>query len=311
MTGPSTKLKRQDRPMLGLTLYLGNLLLMIVISVLVKELSARYPLQQILFFRFSLALLPFAVLAFLSSGPSLLKTRVPAIHALRSVSGVLSIGMFFYALSAIPIAEATILAYSAPIFVTIMAVPFLGEKIGWQRTSAVVAGFAGMMIIVQPTTSTFGLGMLAGIGSAVFGAIVSICLRRLGETEPMEHIAVVYNGTGTIVWVTCCMLFGWVMPGLTDLVLLVLLGCVAMVQQYALTNSFRFGEASLLTPFEYTSLVFAAIAGYMIWGEVPDSTTWMGAIVVVASGLFVIHRETALKRKSLKPVSESETTPGM
>ncbi len=297
--------------MLGLTLYLTNLLLMVVISSLVKELSTTYPLQQILLFRFALALLPFAVVLMLSSGPPLLQTRHPGVHIIRSVSGVCSIGMFFYALSVIPIAEATILAYSAPIFVTIMAVPFLGEKIGWQRTGAVVAGFIGMAVIVQPTTSTFGLGMLAGIGSAFFGAIVSIALRRLGATEPVEHIAVIYNGTGTVVWVSACLLFGWVMPGLADLGLLALLGCVAMVQQYALTSSFRFGEASLLTPFEYTSLVFAAIAGYALWGEVPNFSTWIGAFIVVASGLFVIHRETSLKRQSVKPVSESKTLPGV
>ena len=297
--------------MLGLSFYIANLILMIVISSLVKELSTRYPLQQILLFRFALALLPFAVLMFLSKGPSLLKTQVPATHAIRSMSGVLSIGMFFYALSAIPMAEATILVYSSPIIVTVIAVPFLGEKIGWQRTTAVIVGFVGMMVIVQPASSTLGLGMMAGIGSAAFGAVVSVCLRKLGETEPIEHIAVAYNGTGTVVWITCCLLFGWVVPVAADLGMLVALGCVAMVQQYCLTTSFRFGEASMLAPFEYISLVLAAISGYMFWGEIPNFTTWAGAGIIVASGLFMIHREAALKRESKQPVTESETLPGV
>jgi drug/metabolite transporter (DMT)-like permease len=310
MSTVSNPSHRQDRPMLGLGLFMANILLMIFISVLVRELSATYPLQQILLFRFALALLPFAVVVALSSGPSPLKTRRPMMHATRTVSGILSLSMLFYALSTIPIAEATILAYSAPIFLTIMAVPFLGEKIGLLRSSAVVVGFVGMAIIVQPTTATFGLGMMAGIGSAFFGAVVVIGLRRLGDTEPTQNIAVIYNGTGTCVLMVCCLLFGWVIPGLVDLGFLLLLGCLAMVQQYSLTASFRYSEASMLSPFEYSALIFAAIAGYVFWGEVPALSTWIGAAIITASGLFVIHREVVLKRKSTKPVSGSETLPG-
>jgi drug/metabolite transporter (DMT)-like permease len=288
--------ERRDHPVLGIVTFIGNIVLMSLISALVKTLSQTFPLSEILMFRFVFAMLFFWLILFSTTGCNSLSTNRPIDHAIRSFSGISSLAMFYYAVSTIPIADATALAYSAPIFITLFSIFLLAETIGLRRWFAIIVGFVGVILIAQPGGASWNLGFAAAVGSAVTGALVTIWLRRLSSSEKSVVIGLYYNSTGTIVCVAWVVFSGWVQPAGDSLLLIFLFGFMCAAQQWLLTISFRYAEASLLAPFEYLALILAVIVGFVFWGEIPVLTTWLGALVIAASGLFIFMR----KRRGIK-----------
>lgn len=298
---------RQDRRWLGLSLFVLNILLMTVVGAFVKELSDRYPVFQMLLARFGPSALAFFLLSLKAGAPLPHHTKRPFMHLIRSATGVTSIGCMFYAFSAIPFAEATVLVYASPLFVTVLAIPFLGESVGARRWTAVLAGFAGVLVIVWPSLDLargeIGIGTLAAATSALFAGMVSIYLRKLGDTEPTAHIAFVYNFFGSILFLGGCLWVGFVLPTGWDIAMFAVIAILGVGQQFMFTACYRYAEASLLAPFEYIALPLAAIVGFLYWDEVPAATTWIGAAIIVASGLFVLHRERKRGPGSEKPAT--------
>jgi drug/metabolite transporter (DMT)-like permease len=282
--------QRQDHPVLGIATFIGNLVLMALISASVKALSDDYPLGEILLFRFAFAALVFWMLLLSTVGLSGLSTSRPFEHAIRTVSGITSLSLMFFAVSTIPIADATALSYSAPIFITLLSVFLLKETIGLRRWLAIFVGFIGVLLIAQPGGAGWSIGVAAGIASAITGALVAIWLRRLSSTEKSVTIGLYYNSTGALVCIIWVLSIGGVQPRGEDLLLFCLFGVICAAQQWLLTISFRYAEASLLAPFEYMAMIFAAIVGYIFWGEIPVLTTWIGATVIASSGLFIFVR---------------------
>ena len=263
---------------------------MALISALVKTLSTSYPLNEIILFRFVFAALFFWGLMLSTCGIEGLATRRPLDHAFRSIAGFTSLALLFYSLSQIPIAGATAIAYSAPIFITFLAIFLLKETIGLRRWIAIFAGFIGVILIAQPGGASWNLGVAAAIVSAITGALVSIWLRRLSNSERSVTIGLYYNSTGVLICLAWVLITGWLVPHQGDLILFVAFGLMCAAQQWLLTISFRYAEASLLAPFEYLTMVFAAIVGYVFWEEIPVLTTWIGAAIIAASGLFIFMR---------------------
>ena len=266
---------------------------MALISASVKALSDSYPLGEILLIRFAFAALFFWFILLSTTGLSGLSTNRPFGHAIRTVSGITSLSLFFFAVSVIPMADATALSYSAPIFITLLSIFLLKETIGVRRWLAIIAGFIGVLLIAQPGGAGWNIGVVAGIASAITGALVAIWLRRLSSTERSVTIGLYYNNTGVLVCIVWVLLMGGVLPRGEDLLLFCVFGAMCAAQQWLLTNSFRYAEASLLAPFEYLAMIFAAIVGYLFWGEVPVLTTWIGAAVIASSGLFIFVRKRA------------------
>jgi drug/metabolite transporter (DMT)-like permease len=286
----SVLLQRQDHPTLGIATFIGNLVLMALISASVKALSNDYPLGEILLFRFAFAALFFWLLLLSTIGLSGLSTSRPFGHAIRTVSGITSLSLMFFAVSRIPIADATALSYSAPIFITLLSVFLLKETIGLRRWLAIFVGFIGVLFIAQPGGTGWSIGVAAGIASAITGALVAIWLRRLSSSEKSVTIGVYYNSTGALACLIWVLAIGGVLPRGEDLLLFCVFGALCAAQQWLLTISFRYAEASLLAPFEYMAMIFAAIVGYLFWGEIPVLTTWIGAAVIASSGLFIFVR---------------------
>lgn len=282
--------QRQDHPALGIATFIGNMLLMALISAAVKALSENYPLAEILLFRFAFAALFFWLLLLSTTGISGLSTSRPFEHAIRTVSGITSLSMFFFAVSVIPMADATALSFSAPIFITLLSIFLLKETIGIRRWLAIITGFIGVLLIAQPGGAGWNIGVAAGIASAITGALVAIWLRRLSSTERSVTIGLYYNTTGALVFIAWLLAIDGVLPRGEDLLLFSIFGVMCAAQQWLLTISFRYAEASLLAPFEYMAMIFAAIAGYLFWGEIPVLTTWIGAVVIAFSGLFIFVR---------------------
>jgi drug/metabolite transporter (DMT)-like permease len=283
--------QRHDRPLLGIATFTGNLLVMALLSAAVRELVEReYPLGEVLLFRYLFASLSFWVVLLSTAGIAALATRRPLDHAIRSISGILSLALLYFAITRIPLADATALAYAAPIFITVLAIFLLGERIGLRRWLAVLTGFEGVLLIARPQAESWDIGVAAAAGSAFTGALVAIWLRKLGRTENPAAIGIYYNNLGLLLCLGWVLLSGWLTPRGTDLGLFVVFGFGCALQQWLLTISFRYAEASLLAPYEYLAMVFAAIVGYLWWGEIPLLSTWIGAAVIAGSGLFIFAR---------------------
>ncbi len=297
----------RDHPRLGIATFVGNLALMALLSAAVRELGTRgYPLGEVLLLRYLFAAALFWFLLLATVGVAGLATRRPLDHAIRGTSGVLSLGLFYFALTRIPLADATALAYAAPIFITVLSIFLLGEVIGPRRWLAVGTGFTGVLLIARPGGAGWDIGVAAAAASAFTGALVAIWLRKLASSERAVTIGLYYNSLGVIACLGWIGIAGWVTPRDDDGLLFAAfaLGCGA--QQWLLTISFRYAEASLLAPFEYLAMVFAAIAGYLFWGEVPLAPSWVGAAIIAASGLFIFTRRQQLRpqRPAPPPVIE-------
>jgi drug/metabolite transporter (DMT)-like permease len=294
----------RDNPALGIAIYVGNLLLLSLLSAAVRELVNRgFPLGEVILLRYVFASGIFWIILLTTSGLWALTTRRPRDHAIRSISGVVSLCLFFFAVTRIPLADATALAHAAPIFIVVLSIFLLGEVIGPRRWIAVVVGFVGVVLITRPQSGSWDIGLLAALGSAVSGAVVSVWLRKLSSSEQSVAIGIYYNGLGSLVCLAWVLSSGWYMPRAEDALLLIAFAIGCGLQQWCLTISFRYAQASLLAPFEYLAMVFAVIIGYVFWGEVPVLTTWIGAAIIAASGLFIFERQKLRGSKSVEPTS--------
>ena len=294
--------EHRDHPALGIWTFIGNLLLMALLSAAVRELVNRdYPLSEVLLFRYLSASGFFWIILLSTAGLAGLATRRPLDHAIRSISGIVSLGLLYFAITRIPIADATALAYAAPIFITVLSIFLLGEVIGLQRWLAVITGFIGVLLIARPEVDGWNIGVLAAAGSALTGALVAIWLRKLSSSEKSVSIGIYYNNLGSLVCLAWVLLSGWLTPRGADLWLFIGFGIGCGMQQWLLTVSFRYAEASLLAPLEYLAMVFAAIVGFVFWGEVPVVTTWIGGAIIAASGLFIFMRRQK-RNPSTRPV---------
>ena len=280
-----------QRPQLGIALYLLNVVMLATLGAVVKELSARYPLGELLAFRFAIAALLFTLALRAAGGIPALATRRPGLHAVRTASGIVSLGLLFVAIAHIPLAETSVLINTAPFFVVIFSIPLLGETIGFRRWAAVLLGFCGVLLIAQPGGLAIGTGLLAAIGSALFAALVTITVRMLSRSETTATIGFYYNACGALVYTLSAWLGDWALPATDDYGLFLVFGILAAAQQWAVNHAPRFAEASLLAPLQYLSLVFSAVLGFVFWGEIPAQPTWVGAALIVTGGLFILARK--------------------
>lgn len=272
-----------------------SVLLFAGMDALVKWVSARHPVGQIVFFRNAFAFIP--ILLFLPGGGGLaaLKTRRPAGHILRALAGIGAMVCFFGAFSLMPLSEAVAIGQAGPIFLTALSVPLLGEKVGIRRWSAVVAGFVGVLVMTRPGAGVFDPAALLAVAGAVLYALAMISIRRLSATE--RPLTIVFYFTLCAAFAGALSLpFQWVTPAPLDLVFLISIGLIGGFAQFAMTQAFRLAPVAIIAPYEYGALVFAMMFGYLIWGEVPDAFLLIGAAIVVASGLYILHRETVLSR---------------
>ena len=221
MVAPSALLNQRDHPGLGIATFVGNLVAMALISAAVRTLVEReYPLAEVLLFRYLAASAFFLIILFSTSGLAGLASRRPLDHAIRSISGVVSLALLYFAITRIPLADATAIAYAAPIFITLLSIFLLGESIGLRRWLAVLIGFIGVLLIAQPTGGKWDIGVIAAGMSAFTGAIVVIWLRKLSSSEKSATIGSYYNSLGTIVCVAWVLASGWLAPRGQDWILL-------------------------------------------------------------------------------------------
>ena len=197
-------------------------------------------------------------------------------------------------------ADVVSLTFGGPIFVTIASIIFLSEKVGVKRWAAVLVGFIGMLLIVQPALVELNYYYLSPLLFCIFFSGVAISVRSLVKTEPNYRIAFYFTILCTIVGL-CTLPYGWIMPTKFDLFLLIVMGLCGSVANLFLTQSYRLAEASLVTPIKYLSLVFAIIFGLFIWEEVPKPLMLAGSSLVILSSLIIFIREKKLQKEIVNP----------
>ena len=289
-----------DRPFLAILLKIIAMFLFSLMFAGVKWVGATIPVGEIVFFRAFLGMLMIALAAVLTRGASMLATNRIRTHATRSLLGVCAMFCNFLAVTYLPLADATAIGFAAPMFTVILAVLMLRERVHVFRWSAVLLGFAGVLVIVSAEGPGEGGRTLTGAALALCGAGLSatamIVLRRMSAHEHSEAIAFYFMltsalaGFATIFW-------GWKWPMGTEILALFSMGVFGGVGQLFLSFSYRYGEASVLAPFDYTMMIWAAIFGYFLFGDLPAAQVLWGAGLVVAAGLLILWRERVLGRR--------------
>ncbi len=267
------------------------------------KLAGDVPIGQTVFFRSAFAMVPLFVLGGWTIGPlAVARTGRPVFHLLRSAVGMSSMFLNFAALTMLPLADITAFSFVAPIFAVVLAALFLRETVGPWRWGAVAAGFAGVLLMLEPhggVRAIFGHGLSAGallaLGGALCSAFVVVFIRQMSATEKSETIVFYFMLTGTVVG-AATMLWDAVAPTQTMTFWLVLCGLLGGIGQICMTYSYRYAEPSLLAPFDYAAMVWAVLLGLVLFAEVPQTLVMAGAGVVTASGLFIVWRERVRER---------------
>ena len=271
------------------------MLLFSLMDASVKWLGGIYPTTQIMFFRCAVALLPILVIVQLRGGLVVLRTANRGLHLLRSLLGIAAMGFAFYAFSLMPLAEAVSVMHTAPLFMTALSVLVLREKVGLRRWTAVCAGFAGMLLVVRPGADMLASGSLYMLVAALLIACTTIIIRYLGRIDDPVCITFYFTLTGVVVSLLGMLVQHWRTPPPTDLALLFGVGLCGGLAQYFMTLSYRHLAVAILAPLRYLTIVFGGIIGYLVWTEIPEPASLLGIAVIVASGLYTLHRELALR----------------
>jgi len=280
--------------LIGIVLMCLGAICMVGLDVTARWLMQTYSLPQMVLLRcvFSIVL----ILGFVAARREMaaLSTKRPGWHVLRSVLMAGSTFAFFHALRYIALADVIIIAFAAPLIVTSLSRPFLGEPVGPWRWAAVIVGFSGVLVVLQPGSELMHPAALVALGGSVMYASLSLTARKLSVTESTPALTLylfivpgVLGAVGSI--------GNWITPGAADWAMFVLCGTFGGLAFVFINAAFRRAQASLIVPFEYTGLIWAAAAGFWFWGEVPRANTWFGAAIIIASGLFILFRETVTR----------------
>lgn len=313
----------RNNPTVGIVFVLLAMFCISINDMLIKHMSGSYPLHQMVFARSVIGIAFSLVMVQFEGGFGILRTRAPGLHLLRGLLIVTANMAFFTALAVIPLADATALFFAAPLFITVLSIPLLGEKVGPRRIAAVLIGFVGVVIMLRPgmavpETAPNRLVLLLPVLGALAYALMQILTRRLGIASQASAMAVYIQGTFILVslgfWLVAgdgrfatgvedpsirFLLRAWRWPEPEDRLWFLLLGANSAIIGYSLSQAYRSADAATVAPFEYVALPLAIMWGWLIWGDLPGIQVALGIVFIVGAGLYVFLRE----RQRQRPVS--------
>ncbi len=266
-----------------------------VMDLLVKW-SGDYPTGQVMFFRGFFGIIPTFFLIPRDRLKTFYKTKRPKEHFFRCIMGLMALVAIVIALRELPLAVVVSLSYAAPLFITVLSIFLLSERVGVYRWLAVLIGFGGVIIISEPGIGEMNYLYFLPLIFCIGMAFVTITIRKLSSTEPIWLISIFFS-IMILLASLITLPFGWVMPNLQDFILLVLIGITGGSANLFLTQSYKLSEVSLVAPLKYLSLIFAIVFGYLIWNEIPTTKTLVGASLVVFASLIIFRREIYHKEK--------------
>ncbi|MEL6807211.1 MAG: DMT family transporter [Pseudomonadota bacterium] len=311
---------RQNIAGLGILFVLIGMFCISVNDMMIKQLSGDYPLHQIVFARSGIGILLTLLIVQYEGGWRILRTPNPWLHAIRGLLIVIANMTYFVALAVLPLADVTALFFVAPLFITLLSIPLLGEKVGPMRLGAVAVGFAGVVVMQRPWADTGDLEvsrivLLLPVVSALTYALNQVMTRKLGVTSKASAMAVYIQAAFIVVSLgffavagdgrlaegvtNPSMLFllrAWVWPPVDDMWVFLGLGINVAIIGYCLSQSYRIADAATVAPFEYIGLPLAVFWGFVIFGELPVFEVWVGIFLILGAGLFVFLRERSKSR---------------
>jgi drug/metabolite transporter (DMT)-like permease len=317
----------QNNPGRAIALKTAAIFLFMIMAALIKAASDDVPAGQAVFFR-SLFAMPIIVAWLWQQGHlhDGFKANNVLGHVWRGLIGTSAMALTFGGLAMLPLPEVTAIGYATPMFTVIFAAFFLGERIRLFRLSAVALGLVGVMIVIAPRlslnqsyTDTATIGALMILTASILRALVQIHVRRLVQTDSTSAIVFYFSLTATLVsllslplgWVFPIPALAWTAPHFSVFALIICAGLIGGIAQIMVTSSYRFGTASMLAPFDYSSMIFAMLIGWLAFNEVPTATILIGAALVIAGGVLIIWRERqlGLDRSKSKPSIAPSGTP--
>ncbi len=303
-----------DSPGRGIFLIAAGIGIFSIQDIIIRWLGSTYPALEIMFFRGFVAMLLIGLMVHLQGGFSTLRTRHPLLNIVRGLLQVSSYTAYYMAMVAMPIAEVTAIFFVSPLIVTLFSALFLGESVGIRRWSAVLVGFAGVLVIVRPGIGVLDpVALLPLFASFTYAASV-IITRRIGKTQTGASLAfiamavfVVFSGlAGTIMGdgsfandshpSLAFLLRAWSAPEGRDMVLIGACGLIAAIGFYCLAQGYRIAPASVVAPFEFVAMPLAVLWGILVWAEYPPLATLFGIMLIVCSGIYALNREAVHNR---------------
>lgn len=260
-------------------------------DAVMKMMTVGFPVGEFLFIRGVFVIIPIALLAWRFGGVTQLKVRSIRAQAIRAALTVLSTYLFITSLRYLDLADAVAIGFTGPLFLTALATPVLGERVGWRRWAAVGVGFVGVLAMTRPGGEGAQWAALMPLGAALSGAIRDMLTRRMTVTETsvsmlcVSSVSVTLSGLATLP-------FGWPAVDLGDVGILAGAALFLGLGQFLFIEAFRLGEAVVVAPFKYSNLLWGILFGFLFWSQLPDRWTLAGAILVIGSGLYIFHRET-------------------
>lgn len=281
--------RKGDRPAVAILIMVAAVAMLVGMNTLVKIIGPDYHALQIAFLRNAVATIVLMPFVFRAGGINALRTRRPGLQLVRSLSGLTGVCCFFYAVQRMNVGDVMVLSQAVPLFVTALAVPLLKEKVGWRRTCAVLAGFAGVILALGPVADIGFPAMIAVLGTALWSLTI-LTVRKLGETDSPETTTFYYMIFGTVVaglmqpWI-------WKTPPSELWPMFLVAGVLGAIAQLLIAYALKIGEASVVSPFNYTAIVWGIIIDLLIWHVYPSQWTLAGALVITTAGLYIFRRE--------------------
>ena len=297
-TGTAEQQERpEQRPTLGILLRIAagaSLALMVAMVKLGGE--AGIENVEMIFWRFALAVPATLIWIFLGPGLASVKTRRPFAHMWRALIGLSSMYMVYWAVTLLPLAEATTINFAAPLFATALSALLLGELVGIHRWGAILVGLGGVIVVMQPSSGNLPLeGVLVALGAAIGVGSVTVVIRQISRTESAEAIVFWFS---VIAMAILGGFMPWVMTAHSPLEwgILMLIGLTGGIGQIFITLSLRVAPVPVVVPFDYTQLLWVVLLGWLFFADMPHEATWAGAAIIVASGLYTLYREQRAAR---------------
>ena len=299
-TDPTSGVRR-ERAALGIALRVGAMACFACLSAIVKWTGGRgIPTFEIVFFRNAFAFLPLGLYIWRTAAPSVLATRRPVGHLVRSGIGLIAMTCGFSALQRLPLTDATAFQFASPLFMTAFSAVLLREQVGRHRWGAVLVGFVGVLIMTRPSGHMNLPGVALALAGAICAAGAAVTIRQMSDTERGATIVFYFTLGGTLLGLAGS-LFNWVTPDPWTLAMLILGGIVGGVGQILTTQAVSVAPVGVVAPFDYSQLIWATGFGFLIWGELPHPATIAGALVVAGSGVYILHREIRRFRAAREP----------
>ncbi|WP_444769774.1 DMT family transporter [Rhodopseudomonas sp. NSM] len=294
--------RHADHPLRGIALIVASTVFLACSDTMAKYLGRTLPPIEIGWIRFLVFLLIMLPMMLTSASP--LRSARPKLQVLRALALVASSVLFITGLQFLPIAEASATSFVAPLFVTALSIVLLGEAIGVRRWAATAVGLIGVLIVIRPGSAAFNPAAIFPILSALSWAITLILTRMISGAD-RAVVTMTFSAVVGFAALSAMVPFVWVTPSWHDILIGVLVGLASTMGQWIVVLAYRYADASVLAPFTYSQLVWVSFLGFGLFAEIPDSWTFVGAAVIIASGIYTAHRERLRRKQTAMPAEPS------